>query len=978
MQIRARRESVRGDCPGRAFLTQHCYVLGYSQPSLRNRFSMVVAAWDPGVTYGIRPSSPAGHWPLAACDNTRMQLPPVIAAAIESGDTVITSSARGARALRRLHGEAQRSQGREAWPSAEILHWDSWLDRCWQKLLRSGVESRLLLSPLQEQQVWARLVGPDIEGKHLISVLSVSQLAQTAYALLCDYEALDFLRTHLLEGSDVESFRSWAGSFQQLCKREGWLSSSLLPHALLEALHNQQLAMTERLVLVGFDRMTPAQQRLMDSLREKGHSVEMANPVNHSSTLPIRLVQAADNYDEIAACAVWVRHQLDLLGPAARIAVVVPGVAAMRPDIERIFRQVLAPETALISGRDLPPPFEFSLGVPLAHLPMARAAILWLRWVHHGLLQDEASWLMLSGLICRDQDEQLSVARFDARLRQQPMRQPEQDLNGYLQLLDKPGPETARLGSLQRRLEKARRAIPIDSELSFADWAQRAAQSLDAAGWPGAHSLEGEDFQVQARWSQLLDALAALAFDGHTVTYAAFLEVLEQQARQTIYAPESRDAPVQILGPFEAAGLTFDALWFFRADDANWPAPARPHPFLTRSVQRKHEMPHAHPDVDWKLAQQVTTRLTQSAAQCMFSYAAQNAEGACRPSALIATEAILIRTKDLRQEIGAYDDLAAMHDIPSTLLEAEPATIVPWPIEAEAGGADVLKNQAACPFRAFATRRLAARSMEEGDWGLNPGERGSLVHTVLDTLWAQLGDRDGLMRARNEMRLPLLVGHHIDMALQRYRDEGIKRNWNTAYLGVEHARVQSIIEEWLEYEAKRTDFTVLAREDKRTAAVGDLKLQLRVDRIDEVADGRVIIDYKTGVVKTDMWDGPRPDDPQLPIYAGFAGVQNLQGVLLGRVAEDKLEFVGRVANNSAVFLNGSSLCKPPYSETMLQEWKEHLLVLAEEFLRGEAQVDPKQYPKTCRYCDLPGLCRIAEKQGVTRDAGTDEGGGEPG
>ncbi len=149
--------------------------------------------------------------------------------------------------------------------------------------------------------------------------------------------------------------------------------------------------------------------------------------------------------------------------------------------------------------------------------------------------------------------------------------------------------------------------------------------------------LQSEDFQVQARWSQLLDSVATLSFDGRKVGYAEFLEVMQRHAGQMIFAPESRDAPVQILGPLEAAGLTFDALWFLGADDASWPAPARPHAFLTRSLQRKHRMPHGDSTVDWELAQQVTLRLERSAARCVFSYPSQNAEGVCRPSTLVTS-----------------------------------------------------------------------------------------------------------------------------------------------------------------------------------------------------------------------------------------------------------------------------------------------------------------------------------------------------
>src|SRR5580704_1827884 len=153
-----------------------------------------------------------------------MPLPPVIAAAIQAGDTVIASSARVARALRRLHGEAQRSQGFEAWQSPDILDWDSWLNRLWQKRLRSGSEARLLLTTLQEQQVWVRLIRPKIEGRRLISVLGVAELAQQAYALLCAYRALEFWRGERLGGPDVENFREWARDFERACRQEDWLS----------------------------------------------------------------------------------------------------------------------------------------------------------------------------------------------------------------------------------------------------------------------------------------------------------------------------------------------------------------------------------------------------------------------------------------------------------------------------------------------------------------------------------------------------------------------------------------------------------------------------------------------------------------------------------------------------------------------------------------------------------------------------------
>ena len=54
--------------------------------------------------------------------------------------------------------------------------------------------------------------------------------------------------------------------------------------------------------------------------------------------------------------------------------------------------------------------------------------------------------------------------------------------------------------------------------------------------------------------------------------------------------------------------------------------------------------------------------------------------------------------------------------------------------------------------------------------------------------------------------------------------------------------------------------------------------------------------------------------------------------------------------------------KDPLLPAMLDEWREALLALAAGFVRGEAQVDPREFPKTCEYCPLPGLCRVTESQ----------------
>jgi ATP-dependent helicase/nuclease subunit B len=307
-------------------------------------------------------------------------------------------------------------------------------------------------------------------------------------------------------------------------------------------------------------------------------------------------------------------------------------------------------------------------------------------------------------------------------------------------------------------------------------------------------------------------------------------------------------------------------------------------------------------------------------------------------------------------------------------IEDEDARIIPWPKEQDAGGSGTLRMQAACPFSAFATIRLGARELERAEWGLDPAERGQVLHWALDGVWGELKDRDALIHAKASGHLRAIVEAHVNQALAKYekpegeesRRESAQQSeddqqdqWSLFYLQAERERVVKLVEEWLTFEELRTPFLVAEREQKLSANVGELKLKLRADRIDEVAGGQLLIDYKTGKVSAKAWEGERPDEPQLPLYAAYGDLRSLRGVLLAHIRTGDLKFDGCVEEPSRTLSPGMQRFAP-YSVELRQQWERVLLALGEEFLQGEARVDPKNYPETCKLCPLPGLCRVAE------------------
>jgi ATP-dependent helicase/DNAse subunit B len=191
------------------------------------------------------------------------------------------------------------------------------------------------------------------------------------------------------------------------------------------------------------------------------------------------------------------------------------------------------------------------------------------------------------------------------------------------------------------------------------------------------------------------------------------------------------------------------------------------------------------------------------------------------------------------------------------------------------------------------------------------------------------------------------------------------------YLELEAKRLTRLVTEWLDFESTRVDFAVVETEAKHTVELAGLTFDLRLDRTDRLDDDSLlVIDYKTGPVATKSWDLPRPDDVQLPLYAGFALKEDdlLGGLVFAKIRSNDPSFAGYIGDPQATLLpglsNASALVKSKFEVEMLIDWKQRIEQLALDFLNGRAEVDPRDYPKTCEHCGLETLCRVTENQAL--------------
>jgi len=864
---------------------------------------------------------------------------------LQAGGLVLAASDRAARALRAAFHARRRAQGLTAWPEPEIHSLSAFLQAAWQQRTQ---DDRLLLNPAQEQSLWARIVGQE---KTLATLLdrprhSLAALAADAHSLLCSH-APRLLQPRARAGwsQDAAAFSTWLTDFDHICLRDRLLSPSRLPLELISLLQVDSVPRPP-LLLVGFDRVLPVQRELLQAWGQ----YQLYEPAESPSE--IRFHAAPDAASELDACALWCMRSL-AADPSHHILVLTQEIATRRGQIERAFLRA-APSAAR-------PPFEFSLGIPLAGVPLPCAAHLLLRWLTGPLEEHEIDWLLASGFLA-DAEE---TAALQIRMRQIRSRSLQRTHWTLQDFLAAPVP-SAPSPSFSQGFQSARdRVLRLGRRpQSPLEWAALVPQLLADLSLPGERHLSSAQFQALQRWQQALDTAASLAFDNQPIDWSGFLSALARILDDTLFSTESANAPILIAGPAESAGLSASAVWFIAADEDTWPARASAHPLLPLAIQRDFAMPHATPQLDWDLANAITRRLLSAAPVLHFSFARQKDDSDARPSRLI------LACAGAPQPLAA-DLTPAPPPEPLAVAYADDSRIPLAPGTPVRGGAALLTAQSQCPFRAFAVNRLDAQSWEPAQPGLTAPERGQLLHDVLHSVWGS-PPPNGLRSLQDLLDcpdLPALVSSHVQSALRASSFQHVRARVPRACLELEALRLQRLVAEWLAFEATRLPFTVEQTEAAHTAKFPGLSLRLRLDRLDRLSDGSLlVIDYKSGLRKPSEWDLPRPNDVQLPTYALFALPQQepLGGLVFAQVRTSKPDFAGRLRDARATLnpdLKGTStLVRNPLTAQQLDDWRSEVLHLAHNFLDGRAEVDPRDPVHTCERCDLQSLCRIAERQ----------------
>ncbi|UTA46361.1 PD-(D/E)XK nuclease family protein [Simiduia sp. 21SJ11W-1] len=822
-----------------------------------------------------------------------------------------------------------------------------WINERWIRLQRSGEPAALctLAGPQIRRQLWAKAIQSTPDAAPLIHPrLLIDQLDQ-AYSYLKLWQV---------------SKAQWAGFGQtaEQARLSHWISHAETEAARLNlCFEEQQLGLLlanltknsseqapgEAVYLLNFDTITPLHQALLDCAFGEHHGLE-SNQTQAAQSL--RTV-CKDPKQELQACALWAKAQLTAK-PDQRIAIIDPNLGKNRARLERALARVFEPHHHRPGTQRYTMPFNFSAGTPLAQCPLVHQLLACLRWPKTPA--QASSWLN-SPFIGFDGDTGLRHW-----------------LTSYL--LETATPEIT-LQLLARGLERFAAGRPDNSQTPIrpwagllqslqdlpikatgSQWANHFTSLIHSLNWPGPRVLDSEEHQ-QA--NQLLDCLLQLREADlleSPLTSSEAAHWLSEVASRQPFQPQTPESPLQILGTLESAGLSFDQIWVIGMDDTQWPPPAAPNPLLPAALQRELAMPHASAERELAFCQSLTRNFLCAAHTVIFSHPARDGDRELHTSPLIAH----------------LEPMPA----PAIAEPEQPQGPLEWISTAQApavsaaelprlrGGSGMLSRQARCPLAAFFALRLGARRKEPATPGLNALERGQLLHQTLFYFWRAGPD---LTTQSPEARAQALQAA-LDAAFAELPEYLGKR-----FIALERERLEYLLAPWFEYERLRPAFSIAGLEQALEFSIGGLPLKLQLDRLDQIGDQQLLIDYKSGVTHINKWLGPRPEEPQLPLYAVAltqAG-ENVQGIAFAelRQARQLLQGIGNPALAPGLKAPNDKTIGLESWQALLAHWQQALEGLAQELLNGHTELQFSSLQSRQYLAEFATLLRTDEQQQIS-------------
>jgi len=867
------------------------------------------------------------------------RLPTELSAHLQGGQTLLVPTRQRLRAVQLAYAAERLAAGARVWASPDVLTPAAWARRELSALAaRAGGDWPRLLPATEEWLLWRQAAGAAAGDLAVLDPGALADSLQAASELATDYRLAPVRAPPESEAGVLHAAQR---HFERRCQELNAASVSALAARLVAAPRERALR------LAGFDAVPPR----LAALAPDGAAQDASTPG------ALRTLRSADAGAEMEAIAAWCRERL-LAQRDARLLVMMPGPAGARERLASLIAGALDPALALGEAGGGRAPVGIEGGERFATLPLPAQALTLL-----GLLGgEELDFESLSGVLTApywSRPAPAPRAALALMLRQRALPALDlRELRGALQLAPPELKPAAR--ELDALLREGARHLG-EGAASARRWAERFEAALSAVGWPGPLPPASGVHQTRLRWRELLEELGELGPGVGQPGRAAALDLLRSLARHTHYRPADDDVAVMLAPALVDPVLRYDGIWVAGLSADVLPQPLAPSPFLPLQAQLAAGVPAASSAGRRTQAETLLRAWRHGADELVLSVPARAGDLELLPSVLFgAAPAPQAAPASLwlAQRLGRARRTEQLVD------ERGPSWNPLRPIP----GTRALTLQSACAFRAFAELQLGSPAPERAEPGIPADQRGMLLHAALQGLWERLHD-SARLAALDAAALDALIGECVAQAARTLQLEvrGRRRRRRrpedqfelftvlSPALTRECRRAEALIRRLCELERTRAPFTVVGTEHSAELQLAGGRIPLRLDRIDAVPGGRLVLDYKSGRAGSPDWYGERPTHPQLLAYLTALGADVI-GLATVNVTAREVRFTG-VAAAGGILPRVRALPAACGDWPRQQRaWRERLEALVRAFLAGEARVDPA--PGACEYCHVKPVCRI--------------------